>query len=438
MTLQEENRLLIEDISIARDNLEGRVRERTVELDKANASLREEMAARIETEARLQQAQKMEAIGQLTGGIAHDFNNLLAVIQGNMELLAEKLPDDIGARESQAVLRATERGTQLTHRLLAFSRKQELQPQAVDVNDLMMGMSNMLGRTLGAAVDVRVVPSAYIKPALVDPGQLENAILNLAINARDAMLDGGQLTLATGMTFLSGEEVLPGGMAAEGVLKPGSYVTISVTDTGSGIPPEQLNKVWEPFFTTKSAGEGTGLGLSMVYGFARQSGGQVDIDSTVGKGTTVRMYLPTAVVSDAAAVVSPEDTAGAVGGSEYIFLIEDDADIRDMLRGYLGRLGYRVIVAGTAEEAYEQLAKNGKPDLFLSDVVLPAGHRGPAIVEGARRNFGPVPAIFMSGHVVEGAIDAVRSSGDFILIDKPFELAYMAGQIRTVLDRSRG
>ncbi len=435
LTLQEENRLLIEDISIARDNLETRVRERTAELDQVNASLREEMAARIETEARLLQAQKMEAIGQLTGGIAHDFNNLLAVIQGNTELLMEKLPADIGARESQAVLRATERGTELTQRLLAFSRKQELQPQAVDVNALMSGMNDMLGRTLGAAVEVRVAPSAYIKPALVDPGQLENAILNLAINARDAMPDGGQLTLSTGLTFMSGEEVPPDGAVAEGVMKSGSYVTISVTDTGSGISPEQLNKVWEPFFTTKLSGEGTGLGLSMVYGFVRQSGGQVDIESTVGKGTTVRMCLPTAETK--AVEVSREDAAGVVGGGEYLFVIEDDSDIRDMLRGYLGRLGYRVVVAGTAEEAYEQLALHGKPDLFISDVILPAGHRGPAIVEGARRSFGPVPAIFMSGHVSEGAIDAVRSAGDFILIDKPFELAHMARQVRAVLDRSR-
>lgn len=436
LTLQEENRMLVADISTARDNLEARVLERTAALDKANASLRDEMAARVETEARLQQAQKMEAIGQLTGGIAHDFNNLLAVIQGNTELLMEKLEGNVGERELQAVMRASERGSQLTRRLLAFSRKQDLLPQAVNVNDLMTAMNDMLGRTLGAAVEVRVMPSTYVQLARVDPGQLENAILNLAINARDAMPDGGQVTLSTGMTRLSGEDILPGSAAAD-ALKPGDYVTISVTDIGSRIPPDQLNKVWEPFFTTKSLGEGTGLGLSMVYGFVRQSGGQVDIESTVGKGTTVRMCLPCAKVPEVVKR-APQETTGVTGGSEYIFVIEDDPDIREMLKGYLSRLGYRVVVAGTAEEAYERLAAHGKPDLFLSDVMLPAGHRGPEIVTGARRNFGPVPAIFMSGHVSEGAIDSVREAGDFMLINKPFELAQMARQVRAVLDRNQG
>jgi signal transduction histidine kinase/ActR/RegA family two-component response regulator len=433
LRLREENLSLVDDLSSARDNLEVRVQERTHELDRANETLRAEMAARAETESRLQQAQKMESIGQLTGGIAHDFNNLLAVIQGNAELLSEAPENKVQSRELQAVLRASERGAQLTQRLLAFSRKQALQPQAINVNDLVTSMTNMLDRTLGADVAVDFVPEPNIVPALVDPGQLENAILNLAINARDAMPDGGHLTIATGVSYLSGDEPRLAPVPTSAEFKPGRYVVVSVRDTGTGIAEEILDKVWEPFFTTKPSSEGTGLGLSMVYGFVCQSEGYVSIDSTVGKGTTAYLFLPHADIPEVA-LPSQDEMSGMPSGSEYIFVIEDDEEIRIMVEELLTRLGYRVVSASCAEEVYSGLDEHGKPDLFLSDVVLPAGHRGPKIIAAVRRQMGPVKAIFMSGHAEGGVAAADGLKQGVVLINKPFELAYLARHIRQALD----
>ncbi len=432
--LQEDNRELVRNLSSARDNLETRVVERTAELDAANESLRTEMAARIETESRLQQSQKMEAIGQLTGGLAHDFNNLLAVIQGNAELLAERATDEREKRELQAILRASTRGAQLTQRLLAFSRKQVLQPQAVDVNDLVGSMTEMLGRTLGGDVSITVQAAPNLPPALVDPGQLENAILNLAINARDAMPEGGILNIASGAAYLSGdEEEGIVGMTTPDSVKVGRYVVVEVADTGKGIPKDQLDKKWEPFFTTKKAGQGTGLGLSMVYGFVRQSGGQIKIESAVGEGTTVRIYLPCAE-GELYRKSERADVTGIPGGKEYVFVIDDDHDILSLVEKYLARLGYRVVSAGSAEETFEKLAQHGNPDIFLSDVVLPGGNRSPAIVAGARRTLGPVKAVFMSGHAGRNFAEALGPDEKITLLNKPFELPELARVLRRALD----
>jgi signal transduction histidine kinase len=431
--LQEDNRDLVRNLSAARDNLEARVGARTAELDAVNESLRSEMAARLETESRLKQSQKMEAIGQLTGGLAHDFNNLLAVIQGNAELLAERATDERERRELQAILRASTRGAQLTQRLLAFSRKQALQPQAVDVNDLIGSMTEMLGRTLGGDVSITVQAAPNLPPALVDPGQLENAILNLAINARDAMPGGGVLRISSDAAYLSGveDEDMVGASAADSI-KVGRYVVVEVADTGKGIPKDQLDKVWEPFFTTKKAGEGTGLGLSMVYGFVRQSGGQIKIESTVGKGTTVKIYLPCA--EGDARKSERADVTGIPGGNEYVFVIDDDPEILSLVEKYLARLGYQVVAAGSAEETFEKLAQHGKPDIFLSDVVLPGGNRGPAIVAGARRTLGPVKAVFMSGHAGRNFAEALGPDEKVTLLNKPFELPELARVLRRALD----
>lgn len=433
--LQEENRALVADLSAARDNLELRVRERTAQLDAANTSLRAEMAARLDTESRLQQLHKMEAIGQLTGGIAHDFNNLLAVIQGNSELLAEQLKDDVPRREIQAILRASARGAQLTQRLLAFSRKQALQPQAIDVNELLASMTDMLGRTLGGDVTVSVQPDMALPPAQVDPGQLENAILNLAINARDAMPRGGTLTISSHSVYLSGGE---GGMiSADGAdaIKSGRYVVVEVHDTGVGIPKDCLDRVWEPFFTTKRQGEGTGLGLSMVYGFVRQSGGQVAIESIEGKGTTVRLFLPCADGVEAVRA-EREDLTGVPPGKEYILVIDDDREILSMVDKYFSRLGYRIVTASSAEETFEKLASHGKPDMILSDVLLPGGNRGPIIVANARKSLGPIKVVFMSGHAAQGFADVLGPDERVKLVNKPFELAELARIVRGALDRT--
>jgi signal transduction histidine kinase len=252
------------------------------------------MEARRETEDRLHQAQKMEAVGQLTGGIAHDFNNLLAVIQGNAEMMNEGHRDgeDL-TREIEAIVRASERGADLTRQLLAFSRKQTLRLRKVQVNELIGSMIGLLKRTLGPGVEIRFVPQDAECFAHVDPGQLENAILNLAINARDAMPDGGELTIALASGTYDFSERLSRTSAKEVELpRPGRYALVAVRDTGTGISEENLAKVWEPFFTTKGPGKGSGLGLSMVYGFIKQSGGHVEIDSAPGEGTTVRLYLP--------------------------------------------------------------------------------------------------------------------------------------------------
>jgi signal transduction histidine kinase len=294
LVLGEINQALVADLSAARDSLEERVRERTAELDQTNASLLSEMDAHKETENRLRQAQKMEAVGQLTGGIAHDFNNLLAVILGNLELAGDKgIMEGPYSKEMAAVTRAAERGAQLTRQLLAFSRKQTLQPVAVEVNDLITSMIQLLERTLGESIEIRFVPVGGDCVAFVDASQLENAILNLAINARDAMGDGGTLTIvsATGTGHPPSDSV---GSGEDRVGAPpiGPYILVAVSDTGTGITKADMDKVWEPFFTTKEVGEGSGLGLSMVYGFVKQSGGQVDIQSAEGEGTTVKLYLP--------------------------------------------------------------------------------------------------------------------------------------------------
>jgi CheY-like chemotaxis protein len=371
----------------------------------------------------------------LTGGIAHDFNNLLAVIQGNTELLSEQVGEGKQSRELRAILRASARGAQLTQRLLAFSRKQTLLPQPVDVNDLISSMMDMFGRTLGDDVLIVFKPAPDLPAAQVDPGQLENALLNLAINARDAMADGGEVTISSSSAYLSGEETEMVSGESPDAVKPGRYVVVEVRDTGKGIPADQLDKVWEPFFTTKRAGQGTGLGLSMVYGFLRQSGGQVAIDSRVGEGTTVTLFLPCAAGNEALRARTA-DITGVPTGTEYIFVIDDDVEIRVMVQKFLSRLGYRVVTAGSAEESFEKLVSHGKPDLFVSDVMLPGGNRGPNIVAGARKRFGPIPAVFMSGHAVAGFADVLGEGRKVTLINKPFELNQLARAVRRALDSS--
>jgi signal transduction histidine kinase len=312
LILKEINQSLVGELSLARDSLERRVCERTAELNRTNANLLAEMEARRETEDRLHQAQKMEAVGQLTGGIAHDFNNLLAVIQGNAEMMSEGHQNGENlTREIEAIVRASERGAELTRQLLAFSRKQTLRPRKVQVNELIGSMIGLLERTLGSGVEIRFISQDAECCAHVDPGQLENAILNLAINARDAMPGGGELTIALASGTYDFSERLNRNSAEEVELPPaGRYALVEVRDTGSGIAEDILAKVWEPFFTTKGPGKGSGLGLSMVYGFIKQSGGHVEIDSIPGQGTTVRLFLP--IVAQEAQIDEPDGRASGV------------------------------------------------------------------------------------------------------------------------------
>jgi signal transduction histidine kinase len=291
LRLREENATLVEDLSDARDTLEHRVQDRTEELAKANLSLRSEMEARKEAEGQLRQAQKMEAIGQLTGGLAHDFNNLLGVVLGNLDLVALTLKGDTRRLPLlNRAIDAAERGASLTHRLLAFSRRQTLVPVVVDINELIENLKELMQRTIGESVEIVTEPAPLLWSSAIDRNQLENAILNLAINARDAMPNGGKLTIRTSNVTLDARAV-----ATHIDARVGDYILVEVEDAGVGMSQKVLDRALEPFFTTKDVGKGTGLGLSMVYGFVKQSGGHLQIESEEGKGTRIKVFLPRAM-----------------------------------------------------------------------------------------------------------------------------------------------
>jgi CheY-like chemotaxis protein len=350
-------------------------------------------------------------VGQLTGGVAHDFNNLLAVILGNAELLAERLGTD--DRQVAAVMRAAGRGAELTQRLLAFSRHQPLKPRAIDMAGRVAGMTELLTRTLGATIEISVTSAPGLWRASADPGQLENALLNLAINARDAMPEGGRLSISTANASLEPGEIaaLLAGQAPEAALEaarePGDYVVLSVSDTGTGMNPAVLARVFEPFFTTKDVGQGSGLGLSMVYGFARQSGGFVAIESAPGHGTTVRLYLPRTAV--AAPAPEARDRAGRLprGHGETVLLLEDAEDVRELAVAQLEDLGYRVLAAAEAAEA----------GALLADVIQPGGRFGPAFADSTRHN-PALKVLFASGYLTE----APMQRGDRLAQDTPLPI----------------
>jgi signal transduction histidine kinase len=377
-----------------------------------------------QTNEQLRQSQKMEAIGQLTGGVAHDFNNLLAVILGNAELLEHRSKDNRSL--VRAILRAATRGAELTHRLTAFSRQQPLQPRPVDLAALVAGMSDILGRTLGETIEIETVAESGLWLARADSGQVENSLLNLAINARDAMAGGGKLTIECANAQLTEAHALHNSEALVG-----DYVTLAVSDTGAGMSDAVLERVFEPFFTTKDIGEGSGLGLSMVYGFARQSGGHVTINSAVGQGTTVKLYLPrwegTAVrVEKAATDEVPR------GRGEVVLVVEDDPDVRELAVKMLDGLGYSVIEAPTANTARTALDGAGGIDLVLSDVVLPAGTSGPAFVREARTRYPGLKAVFMSGHM--GGVAKRNGLPGPVVLNKPFQRREIAEALRAALD----
>jgi nitrogen-specific signal transduction histidine kinase/CheY-like chemotaxis protein len=376
-------------------------------------------------EERLRQAQKMEAVGQLTGGVAHDFNNLLAVILGNIELVADRLGTD--DKQVRAIVHAATRGAELTQRLLSFSRQQALRPETVDLNACVTGMTDMLRRTLGETIEIEPIIASGLSISEVDPGQLENALLNLAVNARDAMPKGGRLTIETANIELDHDYA-----AALGDVTPGHYVRLSVTDTGIGIPPEIIEHVFEPFFTTKEVGEGSGLGLSMVYGFVKQSGGHVTISSEPGCGTTVQLYLPQAEVP-----VQPAGQEPVMGDTEArgetVLVVEDDPDVRSLVISLLQRFGYNVLEAGDGAEALAALQDYSRIDLLLSDVVLPGGVSGSDLAEQVTDRYPGIKVLFMSGYP-----DAPHRRGPLVenteLLGKPFGKRDLAQKVRAVLN----
>ena len=366
------------------------------------------------TQEALFQSQKMEAVGQLTGGLAHDFNNILAVILGNIELLQMQLPRDPATDEIvDAVLRATLHGKDLTGQLLSFSRRRLLNPQAVDVNVVVAGIVRLLGRTLGATIRVTTSTSTDAGLAFADPAALEAAVLNVALNARDAMPDGGSLTIHTSTIQVT---AMP---ATDDDLAPGPYVRIAIEDSGCGMSPDVVARVFEPFFTTKTGGRGTGLGLSMVYGFAKQSGGVATIVSEIGRGTTVSVFLPLAGNESQASAANVATVTPSLA-PRTILVVEDEADVRTVVRRQLESLGHRVLVAEAATEALLLIQGPGAPDILLTDVVLKSGMNGIDLAQAAREVRPGLPVIFMSGYTaVPEAQERIHATGAPFL-SKPF------------------
>lgn len=379
------------------------------------------------------QAQKLESLGRLTGGVAHDFNNLLTVILGNAEMLVEQFPP--GATEhmlAEMIFGAAQRGAAMTQRLLAFARKQALEPVPSNLNILVANTDQLLRRTLGGHIGIDVVQAAGLWLTLVDPGQLESALLNLAINARDAMPDGGRLTIETANAHLDDAYV----SQHSGVV-PGEYVMLAVADSGSGIAPELLARVFEPFYTTKQVGKGTGLGLAMVYGFVMQSKGHIAIYSEIGHGTTVKIYLPRLVNAELTEVRAAAAERVQYGNGQLILLTDDDAMVRAYARGQLEGLGYRVVEAANAADALQLLHERDDIELLFTDVVMPGGMSGRQLADAVQAFRPALPILFTSGYTEGAMIHHGRLEPGVMLLNKPYRRAELAHKICAALGVAR-
>ena len=379
-------------------------------------------------ERHLAQSQKMEGVGQLTGGVAHDFNNLLTVIIGNLDMLAEWPGADARARETADIaLRAADRGADLVRSLLAFSRKQPLQPRVVNLNEIVLETDHLLRRTLGEQVELETSPEREIWLTMVDPAQLQAALINLAVNARDSMKQGGKLTIETGNVVLDEDYALQNADA-----RPGAYVLLAVSDTGTGIPAALLDRVFEPFFTTKKTGEGTGLGLSMVYGFIKQSNGHIKIYSEVGHGTTVKLYLPR---SEASAVVEAPAPALVLNSpdNETVLVVEDEAMVRDFVVQQLRQLGYRTLLAENGKEALAVLDGDSTIDLLLTDVILSGTLTGKQVADAAAQRRPGLKVLFMSGYTENAIVHHGRLDPGVMLLSKPFRATELARMVRKAI-----
>lgn len=391
-------------------------------------SLRTDITDRKATEEQLHQSQKLEAVGKLTGGVSHDFNNLLQVILGNAEILVDELEDHPRLRALAEMSRAAaERGAQLTHRLLAFGRRQALEPKPIDAGELVDSMEALLRRTLRADIELVLIHGRGLWPALVDASQLESALLNLCINARDAISGSGRVTIETANVECDQDYC-----ARNPDVTPGSYVMIAVSDTGTGIASENLERVFEPFFTTKEVGKGTGLGLSMVYGFVKQSQGHIKIRSEIGRGTTVTLYLPKA--AGTAVPVEVEDTIRFdLGGSETILVVEDDNMVRAHVEGQIAALGYRVITATHGAEALDIVRSRSDIDLLFTDVIMPGGMDGCELAEAARKIRPQIAVLYTSGYMDAAVINKGGSGAEMSILHKPYKGIELAQKLRAVL-----
>jgi signal transduction histidine kinase/ActR/RegA family two-component response regulator len=407
--------------------LEREVGARTADLMDANAKLRAEAEERERVEQQLRQAQKMEAVGQLTGGIAHDFNNLLAVITGNLDLLSRRL--QMGRtnveRFADNALEASQRAATLTHRLLAFSRQQPLSPEPVDANRLVGGMSDLLMRAIGDGIELETVLAGGLWRTHADPNQLENALLNLAVNARDAMGGRGKITIETCNAHI--DELY----SSDHNIPTGQYVLLAVTDTGEGMTPGVIARAFEPFFTTKGPGQGTGLGLSQVYGFVRQSRGHVKIYSELGHGTTVKLYFPRFM--GALNEVEEQEQTALPTGTELILLVEDEANVRRINSETLRELGYRVLEAENAREALKLLDGDPSISLLFTDVMMPEMN-GPLLAQEVLRRRPGLPVLYTSGYTRNAVVHNGVLDAGVNLLPKPFTMDQLARKLREVLD----
>jgi signal transduction histidine kinase/CheY-like chemotaxis protein len=419
---QYEARERIETIRAAETLLERRVEERTAELESANRQLAGQIAERERVEAVLSQAQRLEAVGQLTSGVAHDFNNLLMVILGNVRQMQKAASEPVTQRRLSMMAQAAERGAQLTAQMLAFSRRQRLEPRVVDLNDTVRGMRDLLQATMGGSIRIDTALQADLWPAMIDPTQIELVILNLAINARDAMEVGGALTVQTSNVTLPAPAT-PDAPAA------GDYVRIAVEDTGSGMTPEVLAKVFEPFFTTKEVGKGSGLGLSQVFGLAKQSGGGVRIDSTPGQGTCVQVYLPRASGLPQAPAADAQGEAAPAPRDLHVLLVDDDSAVREVTAGILQDLGYGVVEAGSGGAALDLLDHQDQIDLLLLDFAMP-GMNGAEVAREVHARRPGLPILFLTGYA---DTEALAAAGDDGILRKPFVEKDLAAKLSSVL-----
>jgi signal transduction histidine kinase len=419
---QYEARERLETIRAAEETLERRVIERTSELESANRQLAEQISERERVESALHHAQRLEAVGQLTSGVAHDFNNLLMVVLGNVRQMQQAERDAVTQRRLTMIVQAAERGAQLTAQMLAFSRRQKLDPRPVDLNETVQRMHDLLQSTMGGSVQLETELQPDLWPAMIDPTQIELVILNLAINARDAMAVGGRLTVRTenvGLGEPDRPEDPPGG----------EYVLVEVRDTGEGMSPEVLAKVFEPFFTTKEVGKGSGLGLSQVYGLAKQSGGGVRIESAPGEGASVQVYLPRSYAAPAwtDSVVGVRPQGGIA--DHRVLVVDDDEAVREVTAGFLLDLGYSVVEAGSGGAALEVLDRQEEIELLLLDFAMP-GMNGAELAREARARRPKLPIVFLTGYADAQALPQL---GREEILCKPFNLNELASKVSAAL-----
>jgi signal transduction histidine kinase/ActR/RegA family two-component response regulator len=428
--------LLAATLAYATRSLLANLRSQTQELEA-------EIKLRRDTENTLRQAQKMEAVGQLTGGIAHDFNNLLTVILGNLDIMRRRLAKQNSPALTEALARPLDlaqqggrNAAQLTHRLLAFSRKQALEPKPLDLNRLVAGMSELLRRTLGETISFETVLAGGLWFTFADSNQLENALLNLCVNARDAMPQGGRLTIETANAYLDDAYVRQFGDVA-----PGQYLLVCVADSGTGMAPEVLAKVFEPFFTTKPVGVGTGLGLAMVHGFVKQSGGHVRVYSELGHGTTVKIYLPRHQASEQPAAPAASQDAGALDNprardNETVLVAEDNDGVREYCRSALEELGYCIIEARDGVEALRIVGSPQPIDLLFTDVVMP-GMTGRELATKALLKRPSLTVLYTTGYTRNAIVHQGKLNAGVELLSKPYTQQALARKIRDMLDRIR-